>query len=663
MTSIDARAGIAAIDIANEQGTDAADVWDANQVSDLTGSPTGSTSLDNISVLNVGPTTQSTSLLYDPTKPATAATSEGLYRNRRAAMKAAGVTYGTQAYKDWDAATRTLMGVGPKDKFSSGAWMSKFGSMEPDEINEAAGNIEYYLDDTPSMGTTKKNAASFEDKQIARALAQERLMAGTAFDDPSGLGPAQVGWAGGAGNLGDSSAVTSSALGLDNLSLLGGGQGWNNPNAPPHAQAVPQGGTMSMSPYAAPSFEEYEARFSQSGSKPGQFTRSFLGAGPQDVTAEVMGVLRTTPNISDEFMRAITVNGYPNLVIDKMPSGVGAQYHSSTDTVTLGEDWTLGDLVHELAHRAVMTNTPGLDKIQMPNVQALYEVGGNALTPGYGAQGEMVTSRAGTAQNLIDAQQHGWFSGMQDAGTSGIGGWADDYGTYDFDKKGFDFDYMKAMTQSPTDNPLDHAAIKAGWTATTPLDPMAEGMQQYHTAHPTYSVPGTGNWKGGYENWMASQSEMPNINYGAAYDSEGNVFGPASTTENKWSGGLWNTPMQGAHGLIQEFVLRNTDMLEEGIYSPDAQQAMYNKFVAQELGKSPEEKTTTVLGAHGAPHTITSSDVAYAPTSKISLIEKYNLAQEFWEKVGAYWDGFDQYMDANRSPYLAAHKTNMEPSQ
>ena len=662
MTSIDALAGIAAIDAANEAEGGGADSggWDFNQVSALTGSPTGSTSLDNISVLNVGPTVG----LYNKKNVATAATSEGLYRNRRAAMKAAGVSFWDKpAYEAWDAKTRALMGVKKGDKFSSGQWMQAFGQMTPDQINEAAGNIEYYLDDTPSMGTTKKNAASFEDKQIARALAQERLMAGTAFDDPSGLGPAQVGWAGGAGNLWDSSAVTSSALGLDNLSLLGGGQGWNNPNAPPHAQAVPQGGTMSMSPYAAPSFEEYEARFSQSGSKPGQFTRSFLGAGPQDVTAEVMGVLRTTPNISDEFMRAITVNGYPNLVIDKMPSGVGAQYHSSTDTVSLGEDWTLGDLVHELAHRAVMTNTPGLDKIQMPNVQALYEVGGNALTPGYGAQGEMVTSRAGTAQNLIDAQQHGWFSGMQDAGTSGIGGWADDYGTYDFDKKGFDFDYMKAMTQSPTDNPLDHAAIKAGWTATTPLNPMAEGMQQYHTAHPTYSVPGTGNWKGGYENWMASQSEMPNINYGAAYDSEGNVFGPASTTENKWYGGLVNTPMQGAHALIQEFVLRNKDMLEEGIYSPDAQQAMYNKFVAQELGKSPEEKTTTVLGAHGAPHTITSSDVAYAPTSKISLIEKYNLAQEFWEKVGAYWDGFDQYMDANRSPYLAAHKTNMEPSQ
>ena len=88
--------------------------------------------INSSSVLNVSPTNQSTtqssikksaqSLLYDPRKPAIGSTPEDLYRGRRAAMKAAGVTYGTQAYKDWDAATRTLMGVGSKDKFSSGNW-------------------------------------------------------------------------------------------------------------------------------------------------------------------------------------------------------------------------------------------------------------------------------------------------------------------------------------------------------------------------------------------------------------------------------------------------------------------------------------------------------------------------------------------------------------
>ena len=160
-TSIDALAGIAAIDAANEAEGGGADSggWDFNQVSALTGSPTGS--LNNVSVLNVSPTNQSTTqssiisksakdLLYDPSKPATGSTHEDLYRGRRAAMKAAGVTYGTQAYKDWDAKTRALMGVGPKDKFSSGNWMSTFGGLNQEEINEEIGNVEYYLNDNLS---------------------------------------------------------------------------------------------------------------------------------------------------------------------------------------------------------------------------------------------------------------------------------------------------------------------------------------------------------------------------------------------------------------------------------------------------------------------------------------------------------------------------------
>ena len=403
---------------------------------------------------------------------------------------------------------------------------------------------------------------------------------------------------------------------------------------------LPQGGTSYMSPYEAPSFEENEATYRQSG---GNTIRSFLGQGKQDITGEVIGRLKATPNLSKEFMRALTVDGLPNFVIDEMDSDTAASYHAGTDTVTLGEHWSIDDLAHELSHRAVMRNTPGLDKIQMPNVQALYEVGGNALTPGYGAQGEMVTSRAGTAQNLIDAQQYGWFSDPAFSGTSGIGGWADAYGTYDFDKKEFDFDYMKAMTQSPTDNPLDHAAIKAGWTATTPLNPMAEGLQQYHTAHPTYSVPGTGNWKGGYENWMALQNEMPTKSYGAAYDSQGKVFGPASQTQKR-SGGLWNTPMQGAHALVQEFMIRNSDMLEHGKYNYDVREAMYNKFVAQELQRPRDPYSTRIEHFKYNPAPGTENVPDYAPQSKIGLIEKLELAKEFWDKVSEYWDQYDQYM-------------------
>ena len=137
--SIDALAGMAAIDAANEAEGGGADSggWDFNQVSALTGSPLG--------VQKAG--------LYDPKNPATAATAEELYANRKAAMKAAGVRWGTQAYKDWDAKTRALMGVKPGEKFSSGQWMETFGGMSPSEINAYEGDA--YLSPAAKIGMNK----------------------------------------------------------------------------------------------------------------------------------------------------------------------------------------------------------------------------------------------------------------------------------------------------------------------------------------------------------------------------------------------------------------------------------------------------------------------------------------------------------------------------
>ena len=91
--------------------------------------------------------------LYDPTKAATAETAEELYANRRAAMKAAGVTFGTKAYKDWDAKTRAAMGVKKGDKFSSGQWMETFGGMSPSEINAYEGDA--YLSPAAKIGMNK----------------------------------------------------------------------------------------------------------------------------------------------------------------------------------------------------------------------------------------------------------------------------------------------------------------------------------------------------------------------------------------------------------------------------------------------------------------------------------------------------------------------------
>ena len=111
----------------------------------------------NTSVLNVAPTTSSGvykvgSGLWDKTNVATAATSEELYPGRRAMVAKLG--YGSQAYKDWDAQTRALMGVKQGDKFSSGQWIETFGGGSTSGQNAAEAD---YLSPATKMGMNKFN--------------------------------------------------------------------------------------------------------------------------------------------------------------------------------------------------------------------------------------------------------------------------------------------------------------------------------------------------------------------------------------------------------------------------------------------------------------------------------------------------------------------------
>ena len=145
----------------------------------------GGADLSSVSVLNVAPTTSVKKAgLYDPRKPATASTSEGLYSGRKKAMELAGVSfYDKPAYEAWDAKTRALMGVKKGDKFSSGQWMETFGSMKPDEINEAAGNVQFYLDDETASLVAKTD---IENKKQAAVTMPSDWIAQNLFEDTTG---------------------------------------------------------------------------------------------------------------------------------------------------------------------------------------------------------------------------------------------------------------------------------------------------------------------------------------------------------------------------------------------------------------------------------------------------------------------------------------------
>jgi len=511
--SIDALAGMAAIDAANEGDAEAAG-WDFNQVSALTGSPLG--------VQKAG--------LYDPTKPAKAGIAEELYAGRKAAMKAADVRWGTQAYKDWDAKTRALMGVKKGDKFSSGQWMETFGGMKPGQINEAAGNVQFYLDDTVSQvweptGRTVSQWAKphtlLTDEQVSRRV----LEAASA--------PLQTSPLPDYSNLFGTRPVSSWAAGPK-----------YNPT-PGKPVSVPN---QEMHPLMVAGLKY--------GLPPGEIAK-IIGSSPEDT----------------------------NL----------GSYRPWTDVTRINTDpeWGLTDYVgtpmHELAGHRLLNQLENIDwrtkrtdflNKQMPNVQALYETGGSQISPEgvapYGfdpSQGEMVTSRAATVEDLLNLNAPVTEDSSRWGGTS----W-----------RSF-ANYMK-------ENPVD-------W-----------GESQFNPNQNLTNLEELGYDKElarQYETWERFNQELPPEYLG------GDPLSPLNKTfRSTWAApydlrssqktGLTGWPLGHNHFLVDRLMARNPK-LSEGSYA-GLRRAMNNELNAALAN----------------------------PESTINKLSKYGLADEFWDYVEDY---------------------------
>ena len=391
---------------------------------------------------------------------------------------------------------------------------------------------------------------------------------------------------------------------------------------------------------------------------------------PVSDMTQILSKLTSKQELTPDIIRALTMDqvrpgskyNLANVTINdqlvkdlgkKLGINVGAYYDPTKDKTVVTSDFTTGDVVHELGHRDLQSAlragrtwdrqafegqlrerslpTSVLDQIQMPDVQALYETGENPFSAGYGAQGEMVSSRAGTARNLYDAMSK--FSG-------GGEDWVDTV--------------LNAPSEYRKSRPLSHAAIKAGWSGNTALDPNAQVMAMtvrgvppfqdpaweddpnfqepyvnlpgVNVAHPTHSVPGSGNWAAGYQALLDKRQELPNKFVGGEYTPKdwmtlyGDPMQAAGTSLPTYTGitrtptGLRNHPLKQQHGLIQEFVLRNQALL--GNKSKDVAQALANKDAAQ-----------------GAP-----------ASSMINKLERLNLPSQFWDRLDDFYStGWNPY--------------------
>ena len=376
--------------------------------------------------------------------------------------------------------------------------------------------------------------------------------------------------------------------------------------------------------------------------------------------------------ISDQLIRNLS---------NELGANVGAYFDPNKDKMVFKSDFTEGDVVHELGHRDIMNAlragatwnrtseggqlveralpTSVLDRIQMPDVQALYETDSwrpSASVPlssimeaqglpflstqdidvqknpmdfsaGYGTQGEMVTSRAATARNLYDAQSQ-FYGGGED--------WVDTV--------------LNAPSEHRRSRPLSHPAIKAGWSGNTALDPNTNVTAMTSTvsppfqdpaweddtnyiphmepraylpginvAHPTHSVPGSGNVAAGYQAFLNKQQELPNTFVGGQYTPSdwstlyGDPMQAAGTSLPTYTGiirtpeGLNNHPLKQQHGLIQEFILRNKGLL--GDKSKDVEQAQKNKEAALNAPAS----------------------------SMINKMQRHKLDSQFWDKLNSFY--------------------------
>ena len=303
--------------------------------------------INSSSVLTVAPTTSVKKAgLYDYKNPAKAATSEGLYRGRRAAIDKFG--FGTPAYKEWDAATRALMGVKKGDKFSSGQWIEAFGGGSSSGQNAAE---VAYLSPATKMGMNKF-------KQDASSI-----MSGVSIPSSSSMKQFY---------LDDETSVS----------------GWANQatGGYKNQQGIPS--------YKYMTDEQVTQKVLKEASKSGEMN-PFMVAGLK---------MKRGANLP--------ANQVANIVGSTTgPQGSYNRFSDRTRMNYAIEDAEWGATpFHELAGHRLMDQLPDefYDQ-QMPNVQALYETGGSQIAPDHVApygfdpsQGEMVTSRAAELRDLFE---------------------------------------------------------------------------------------------------------------------------------------------------------------------------------------------------------------------------------------------------------------------
>ena len=485
--------------------------------------------LSSVSVLNVAPTTTKTKAgLWNKKNVATASTSEELYPGRKKAMELAGVSFWDKpAYEAWDAKTRALMGVKKGDKFSSGQWIQAFGQMTPDQINKAEPD---YLSSATKAGLDKLSPSLMSAASIPSAASMKQFylddqMASTKLNPVTHIKDRPVsGWAA-PWQLMSEEAITRKVL----------------------DEATQATGTGEMHPLMVAALKF--------GRKPGETTKIGETKDPN-----VYGSY--SPWYDEISMNIHPGSWYPDIVqkygtkydteehqlVDES-EWVNTPFHEGMHTLLNKVEWEnygqsyqdemnarrLEDLASQtdsFSETKFDPNNPwGVKRAdflsqQLPDVQKMYETGGSQISPegvpAYGfapSQGEMVTSRAATVEDLLNLN-----APIHEGSSAYFSGW-DDLASF--------------MAQDTTDWRTDYNPNQ-NLTNLEDLGYDKELARQYET-------------------WERFNQELPPAYLGGDPSSPVNVTYDLSGNPQK-STGLAGWPLGHHHFLVDRIIARNPNL-------------------------------------------------------------------------------------------------------
>jgi hypothetical protein len=366
---------------------------------------------------------------------------------------------------------------------------------------------------------------------------------------------------------------------------------------------------------------------------PDQLTMNILNSASKNLGSEGFAIMVAGLKMG------LDKNQIANIISTNDPT-IGGGYNKQLDRTKINT--TIGNYLenpfHELAGHRLLNRIqhPEFKSFlnqQLPDVQALYETGGSKLSPGYGSQGEMVTSRAGTMRDLLNlnapihAKSDPYLGGMDWENFSDYmkNQKEADWNLYDPNRNLTDMEQL-GYTETHTAPYFDD-----NWdVGSEPTKAVKVGAQSNPGAYFAGKKAMAQNWGDlakNYENYVRLNQELPTEKWGGASAPLGTIFTPEGDEDEAATTAYNLNKAMNPFGPVGEETSMSIRSRTPGLtgWPMTHNHFLVDRLVGRHLKNLPNEVQRTIKNEFNA--------TLANPNSMINKLSRYGLADKFWEKV------------------------------